>query len=122
MTTQPGNNYPVGQCTWYVANRLVETGTVGNALSSNNGNGQDWVRNLVAKGWRFSTTPTPGAVCSTAGGFDFTTVAYGHVAFVEAVNDDGTFLISECNYLGVQDKVHYRVLSNQAYYTFATPK
>lgn len=122
MTTQPGNNYPVGQCTWYVANRLVETGTVGNALSSNNGNGQDWVRNLVAKGWRFSTTPTPGAVCSTAGGFDLTTVAYGHVAFVEAVNHDGTFLISECNYLGVQDKVHYRVLSNQAYYTFATPK
>lgn len=121
MTTQPGNSYPVGQCTWYVANRLVETGTVGNALSSNNGNGQDWVRNLVAKGWKYSSTPKAGAVCSTAGGFDYTYPAYGHVAFVEAVNDDGTFLVSECNYLEVKDKVHYRVLRNQPYYSFATP-
>ncbi|MGT2906527.1 phage tail tip lysozyme [Streptococcus dentiloxodontae] len=119
MTTQAGNGYPVGQCTWYVANRLVETGLVGNALSSNNGNGGDWVASLVAKGWTYSSVPKAGAVMSVVGGFDGTYSSYGHVAFVEAVNDDGTFLISECNYDGVQDKVHYRVLTVQNYYTFA---
>ena len=116
MTTQPGGSaYPVGQCTWYVYNRLVETGILTD-LSGNYGylgNGQNWVSSLVAKGWTYSSTPKVGAVVSMSGG------AYGHVAFVEYVNDDGTFLISECNYDGVQDKVHYRVCTNQANYSFA---
>ena len=56
---------------------------------------------------------------SVQGGFGGTQYEYGHVAFVEHVNEDGTFLISECNVSGVQDKVHYSVLTNQAYLTFA---
>lgn len=121
MTTQAGNHYPVGQCTWYVYNRLVETGILTDVSGSYSflGNGQNWVQSLVAKGWKYSSKPVVGAVCSTAGGFDYTYAAYGHVMFVEAVNDDGTFLISECNYNEVKDKVHYRVVSNQTYYTFA---
>ncbi|HFU4502071.1 TPA: phage tail tip lysozyme [Streptococcus suis] len=121
MTSQPGGGYPIGQCTWYVYNRLVETGILTD-LSGNYGylgNGQDWVRSLVAKGWKFSTTPRAGAVMSVRGGFGGTYFEYGHVAFVEHVNEDGTFLISECNVQGVQDKVHYAVMTNQAYLTFA---
>ncbi|MBE3600760.1 phage tail tip lysozyme [Streptococcus agalactiae] len=113
-----GNTYPVGQCTWYVYNRLTEAGVpTYNAL----GNGQDWVRNIVAKGWTFSSTPVAGAVCSTAGGFDYTMAAYGHVSYVEYVNEDGTFLVSECNYAGVQNQIHWAVKSNQSYFTFAIP-
>ena len=41
---------------------------------------------------------------------------------VEYVNSDGTFLISELNYAGVQNKVHYRVCSPASYYTFAIKK
>ena len=123
MTTQQGSGYPVGQCTWYAYNRLVELGTITDLSGSYGylGNGQDWVTSLVAKGWKYSTSPTRGAVVSVLGGFGGTPGAYGHVAIVEAVNPDGSFLVSECNIQGVQDKVHFRVLYPAYYYTFATP-
>ncbi|EIQ82681.1 phage tail tip lysozyme [Streptococcus canis] len=121
MTHQIGSGYPVGQCTWYVYNRLIEVGTIkGHEGYGYLGNGQDWVGNLVARGWKFSTLPTVGAVVSTQGGFDGTTFQYGHVGFVEHVNPDGTFLVSELNINGVQDRIHYRVCSPASYYTFAT--
>lgn len=120
LTTMGDNTYPVGQCTWYVCNRLQETGLCTDSATYNyNGNGQDWVKSLVAKGWKKSDKPKEGAVMSTFGGADQTMPEYGHVSFVEHVNSDGTFLVSECNYAGVQNKVHYRVCSPQSYYSFA---
>ncbi|MGT2751307.1 phage tail tip lysozyme [Streptococcus orisasini] len=123
MTTMGANTYPVGQCTWYVANRLQETGiTTDSAVYNYLGDGQDWVSSLVARGWKQVSSPKEGAVMSTAGGVDGTIASYGHVAFVEHVNADGSFLISECNYKGVQNKVHYRVLHMQSGYSFAVAK
>lgn len=124
MTTQPGNSYPVGQCTWYAYNREVELGNFKDLSGTFGflGNGQDWVRSLASKGWKVSSTPTKGAVISTLGGADGTLAMYGHVSIVEYVNPDGSFLMSECNYNYVQDKVHYRVANPAPYYTFATPK
>jgi len=50
VTTQGNNTYPVGQCTWYVCNRLIETGICTDpAIYNFNGNGQDWVSALVSK-------------------------------------------------------------------------
>lgn len=113
MTTLGNNTYPAGQCTWYVCNRLIETGICSNsAIYNYNGNGQDWVASLVSRGWKQVSSPQVGAVISFSGGI------YGHVAFIEAVNQDGTFLISECNYNNVQNQVHYQVMkpaSNQSY-------
>ncbi len=37
------------------------------------------------------------------------------------VNPDGTFLISECNYNGVQNRIHWGVKTNATCYTFAIP-
>ena len=85
------------------------------------GNGQDWVRGLVARGWTFSDKPVAGSVVSVAGGFGYTLPQYGHVAYVEYVNEDGTFLISECNVSGIQNKIHWAVWTNQTYFTFAIP-
>ncbi|SDB22229.1 CHAP domain-containing protein [Streptococcus henryi] len=123
MTTQRGSGYEVGQCTWYAYNRLVELGSITDLSGAYGylGNGQDWVRNLVAKGWKYSITPTKGAVVSVQGGFGMTLLGYGHVAIVEYVNPDGTFLISECNVSGVKDKVHFAVWSPASCYSFATP-
>ncbi|HFE9515796.1 TPA: phage tail tip lysozyme, partial [Streptococcus agalactiae] len=123
MTTQPGSEYPVGQCTWYAYNRSVELGNIKDLLGAYGylGNGQDWVRNLVAKGWRYSPTPIKGAVVSTVGGFDGTYPQYGHVGVVEAVNPDGTFLVSECNYAGNKSQIHWRVCRLAPYYSFAIP-
>ncbi|HEO2793338.1 TPA: CHAP domain-containing protein [Streptococcus agalactiae] len=124
MTTQAGSGYSVGQCTWYAYNRLVELGSITDLSGAYGylGNGQDWVGSLVDKGWRFSTVPVKGAVVSTAGGFDGTFALYGHVGIVEAVNADGSFLVSECNYAGRQDAIHFRVCQPAPYYTFAVSK
>lgn len=130
LTTQRGSGYPVGQCTWYAYNRLVELGSINDLSGAYGylGNGQDWVRSLVAKGWKFSSTPKKGAVVSVQGGFAGTYAQWGHVAIVEYVNADGSFLISECNVPNalengryVQDKVHFAVWAPAHYYTFATP-
>ena len=109
---------------WYAYNRLVELGSITDLSGAYGylGNGQDWVGSLVAKGWRFSTVPVKGAVVSTAGGFDGTFALYGHVGIVEAVNADGSFLVSECNYAGRQDAIHFRVCQLAPYYTFAVSK
>lgn len=124
MMTQAGNGYPVGQCTWYSYNRLVELGSITDLSGSYGylGNGQNWVASLVAKGWRYSPTPIKGAVVSTAGGFDGTFPQWGHVGIVEVVNPDGSFLVSELNYGGIQHKIHYRVCRPAPFYSFATPK
>ncbi|WP_155964042.1 phage tail tip lysozyme [Streptococcus ruminantium] len=122
--TASGSGYPVGQCTWYAYNRLVELGSITDLSGGYGylGNGQDWVRNLMTKGWKKQLKPVVGAVVSTMGGFDGTPPAYGHVGIVEAINPDGSFLVSECNIKGVQDKIHWRIYLPAAYYTFATPK
>ena len=113
-----GNTYPIGQCTWYVYNRLVEAGAPHyNWL----GDGQNWVRGLVARGWKYSSTPVAGAVMSIQGGFWNTPEEYGHVSYVEHVNEDGSFLVSECNIQGVQDRIHWTLWTNQSYLSFAIP-
>lgn len=114
LVTQPGSGYPVGQCTWYVYNRLMETGiiTVGDGYGYL-GNGQDWVGSLTARGWKRIDRPVAGAVVSMAYG------EYGHVAFIEHVNEDGSFLLSECNYAGNQSQVHFQVTTHQANFTYA---
>ncbi len=58
---------------------------------------------------------------SIQGGFWNTPLEHGHVAYVEHVNDDGTFLVSECNIRGIQDQIHWTVWTNQSYLSFAIP-
>lgn len=114
MTTQAGSGYPPGQCTWYVYNRLMETGiiTAGDGYGYL-GNGQDWVNSLVARGWkRVSKAEVGGVVSMTYG-------QYGHVVFIEHVNPDGSFLVSECNYAGNQTQVHFRVIVHEPNYSYA---
>lgn len=116
----PGNKYPAGQCTFYTWNRIHETW--GLDVAPQLGNGQDWVASLVAQnGWHTTSTPQVGAVCSTLGGFDTTYPEYGHVMFVEHINEDGSFLISELNWAGNQTQVHWRVVNNASFYSFAMP-
>lgn len=96
-----GMGYAYGQCTWGVAARINQLGL---KLKGKNGekipiintmgNGQDWVRTAASLGGETGITPKAGAIVSCAGG------QYGHVAFIEKVYPDGSFLISETNYNG----------------------
>ncbi len=83
----PGHN-----CTNYVAWRLIGAGV--SQPRTHPGDATTWAERAIADGYLVDAVPTVGSVAHwTAGaggnGPD------GHVAYVEAVNEDGTILISE---------------------------
>ena len=101
-------SYPYGECTWYVFNRAKEFGI---QFDPYMGNGQDWAHK---SGYEVTNTPTKHSAVSFQGRQAGGHPTYGHVAFVEDVKDDGSILISECNFVqsgqgtGITD---YRVFS-----------
>lgn len=88
------NGYDYGYCTWYVANKLP--------VPSNWGNANTWDDLAPLSGWTVSKTPRPGAVAQSNKG------SFGHVAYVEAVSDDGTMIkYSDMNGLAGFGRVGY---------------
>jgi surface antigen len=72
------NGYTYGYCTWYVANKVT--------VPANWGNANTWDNRAALSGWVVSSIPRPGAIAQTDRGSE------GHVAYVEAVSDDGTMI------------------------------
>lgn len=68
------HQFPWGQCTWYVAQRRYIPW---------NGNANTWLRKAPQYGFATGNEPRAGAIMATREGS-----AYGHVAYVEAVNGD----------------------------------
>ncbi|MBP7767009.1 CHAP domain-containing protein [Candidatus Saccharibacteria bacterium] len=93
------NGYDYGWCTWHAANRRRETGR---PIPSNLGNAISWYYIAKSAGLAVGNTPAAGAVLwhANIGG-------WGHVAYVESVNADGSILISDMNY-PIWGKVTYR--------------
>lgn len=83
-----GNTYSPGYCTWYVKSRRP-------GLPNNLGNANTWYSRAAAQGMAVGSTPRAGAVGTTTRG------ELGHVVYVEAVNSNGTVVISEMNYSGL---------------------
>lgn len=80
--------FPKGYCTYYVATQMKITF---------GGNAKNWLANAKASGYATGQEPAPrSAVVMTgpAGALR----RYGHVAYVESVNGNGTITISEMNY------------------------
>jgi surface antigen len=80
--------FPKGYCTYYVATRMKITF---------GGNAKNWLANAKASGYVTGKEP---AVRSTVvmTGPTGALRRYGHVAYVESVNGNGTITISEMNY------------------------
>lgn len=97
----PANGYDYGYCTWHAANRRAQSG---NPLPTNLGHAITWYSRAQGAGMAVGTTPRAGAVLwhANMGGL-------GHVAFVEAVNEDGSALISDMNY-PTWGRVTYRTI------------
>ena len=57
------------------------------------GNAWMWFGNAKAMGYAVGQTPEPGAFMVT-----WESVFFGHVAYVEQVNEDGSFVVSEMNF------------------------
>ena len=80
------NIYPEGQCTYYVASRVTIPW---------NGDAWTWYGSASSSGWVVGSVPRQGAIMVTWENEDF-----GHVAYVEHVYGDGSWLVSEMNYRG----------------------
>lgn len=80
------NLYTVGQCTYYVFDR------VGGTIGSTWGNASNWASAAAAAGYTVNNRPSVGAILQTTQG------AFGHVAYVESVGSDGSIRVSEMNY------------------------
>ena len=79
-SSSAGNTYYRGYCTWYAKERRAD-------LPNMLGNGGQWVANAAARGYATGSVPRAGAIAEIP----------GHVMYVEAVNGDGTIVISEMN-------------------------
>lgn len=78
------NKFPVGWCTYYVA-------TWRNVTWS--GDAGYWYANAAAQGYAVGPTPRVGSIMVTWESWA------GHVAYVEAVNPDGSWVVTEMNWV-----------------------
>lgn len=105
-------SYPVGQCTWYVYNRVKQ---LGGSVDEYMGNGGEWGATAKRLGYKTAATPKAGYLISFSPGTAGSSTQYGHVAFVEAVGKDG-ILISEGNVIDGKT-ISYRIIPNELAYS-----
>ncbi len=78
------NGFPVGWCTYYVATKRNVTWR---------GDAGYWYANAAAQGYAVGPTPKVGSIMVTWESWA------GHVAYVEAVNPDGSWIVTEMNWV-----------------------
>lgn len=99
-----GNRYAFGNCTFWAAQRRAQ---IGKPIPNTWGDAYLWAGRARADSYLVDHTPAPGTIMQTSGG------ALGHVAFVESVDGDGTWHISEMNVIGLNE-VDYRAFPASA--------
>lgn len=105
-----GNSYALGNCTWYVYNRMKQ---LGKSIHPTMGNAKQWVNNYTqTPGATLVPNPQRGDVAIFTNGVAGYPALYGHVGVVEYVNSDGTFVISEMNISG-EYSMGWRVLKKE---------
>lgn len=88
--TNKNNLYTPGQCTYYVFDKRAADGK---SISTFWGDAKNWAILAQRAGFKVDHKPQKGAILQTTMGF------WGHVAYVERVNIDGSIYISEMNYI-----------------------
>jgi len=114
------NSYAWGNCTQYVYNRITQ---LGKHIDLTMGNGKDWGTTGQSRGYEVSHTPKAGTAVSFPAGVLGADPIYGHVAFVEKVNQDGSIYISEMNVQGLNVVSTRTIAENQtSLLSYITPK
>ncbi len=95
--------YPEGQCTAYSKEMRSD-------LPNTLGNAKDWAVNAETAGFPVDNNPKAGDIAVFQPGDHGADSVHGHVAYVESVNDNGTFNISEKNVPIGNTEVNHRTL------------
>ncbi|HEY0221629.1 MAG TPA: phage tail tip lysozyme [Lactovum miscens] len=105
----PGNTSPTWQCVFYAFNRARQLGIPVPSTSAM-GNGGQWAGHYMAiPGATVSHTPQAGDIASSYSNPFASGDQYGHVAIVEFVNPDGSYVVSEES-AGTPNSYEWRVL------------
>ncbi|MFH4922755.1 LysM peptidoglycan-binding domain-containing protein [Staphylococcus cohnii] len=95
------NLYDWGQCTWHVFNKRAQ---IGKGISTYWWNANNWDNAAPGDGYTVDHRATVGSILQSDLGY------YGHVAFVESVNSNGSITVSEMNYSASPGIVTYRTI------------
>jgi len=95
-TAYPGDLYDYGNCTYWAAMRRAQ---VGEPIPNTWGNAATWAVRALLNGYRVDHTPSQYAIMQIPNVDN----GLGHVAFVESVDPDGTWHISEMNVVGFDE-------------------
>ena len=112
MYTTSSNPMPWGWCTWYAWEKRSEMGG-SYTLPGGLGNASQWAYALSGT-YVVNSTPAAGAVMQTTSGY------YGHVAFVDSVDADGTVHYSEMTG-AAGDRLHLHSWPNITHHFLKTP-
>lgn len=91
-TDQSSATYERFQCTWWA---FIRRRQIGKPVDPYMGNGGFWADKARSLGMSVGGGPRPGDAISFRPGVHGSSPAYGHVAIVEQVNDDGSIIISQ---------------------------
>ena len=110
VAAAPGTSagYAFGYCTWWVSHKRYIPW---------HGMAAQWWSLARAYGFAEGSTPRVGAVMVMGYGMAGASASSGHVAYVESVNPNGSFTISEMNWYGSGGgfgKVDYRTITSMA--------
>lgn len=89
MNPMSFNTYAKGQCTYYAFDRVKKDNK---KISNRWGDAKYWAKNAREDGYKVNKEPEAGSILQIPDG------KYGHVAYVEKVNDDGSLKVSDMNY------------------------
>lgn len=120
-TPDPTNALP-RECVAFAAWRVTQQtgGSADNITFHSPGNAEVWRGHWINQGWQIGNKPVVGAIVYYSPGTAGASAAYGHVAVVKEVRDDGTFVEEGYNGLGAPNDHQYytRVVSNNAVSAF----
>jgi surface antigen len=94
--TYAGDTYAFGNCTYWVFMRRTQ---INEPIPNNWGNAATWATNATSDGHIVDHIPSYGAIMQISD----VDHGLGHVAFVEQVDADGTWHISEMNVVGFDE-------------------
>ncbi|HEY1835219.1 MAG TPA: CHAP domain-containing protein [Candidatus Saccharimonadales bacterium] len=92
----PGDYYAFGNCTYWAFMRRAQAGE---PIPNTWGNASTWAVNALLQGYKVDHTPTQYSIMQISNVDN----GLGHVAFVEKVDPDGAWHISEMNVMGFDE-------------------
>lgn len=116
LTPDPmeNNTYNQGECTYYVFDKVKEDGMM---IERTWNDAEYWADRAADDGYVVNDMPEEGSLMQTGRG------EIGHVAYIETVYDDGSFDVSEMNFLEAYEVSERTITTEEAAdYKYIHPK